>query len=59
MVAQTISAWPIPPTYHQPTDDLAHVDVPFMAEVIQSLIGPIRWLLDNGFRPEWAAGQQP
>jgi Zn-dependent M28 family amino/carboxypeptidase len=27
VVAQTISAWPVPPTYHQPTDDLAHVDL--------------------------------
>src|SRR4029453_13061729 len=59
VVAQTISAWPIPPTYHQPTDDLAHVDLAFMAEVIQSLAGPIEWLANGGFRPAWNPGMQP
>src|SRR6185436_4190578 len=44
VVAQTISAWPVPPTYHQPSDDLAHVDLPFMAEVIQSMVAPVQWL---------------
>jgi Zn-dependent M28 family amino/carboxypeptidase len=59
VVAQTVSAWPIPPTYHQPTDTVESVDLPFMAEVIQSLIGPIRWLANSDFRPEWNAGQKP
>jgi hypothetical protein len=59
VVAQTISAWPIPPTYHQPTDDLDHVDLPFMAEVIQSLAEPVRWLLNSDFRPEWNPDQKP
>lgn len=59
VVAQTISAWPVPPTYHQPTDTLENIDLKFMAEVIQSLAGPIRWLLDSDFRPEWNPGGRP
>lgn len=59
VVAQTVSAWPVPPTYHQPSDTLESIDLPFMAEVIQSLIGPIRWLADSDFRPEWNPGLQP
>lgn len=59
VVAQTISAWPLPPTYHQPTDTLENVDLPFMIEVIQSLADPIRWLLDSDFRPEWNPGMKP
>ncbi len=59
VVAQTISAWPVPPTYHQPTDDLEHLDLPFMVEVIQSLAGPIAWLANSDFRPEWNPGMQP
>lgn len=59
VVAQTISAWPVPPTYHQPTDDLAHLDLPFMIEVIQSLAGPIDWLANSDFKPEWNPGGQP
>jgi aminopeptidase YwaD len=35
------------------------IDLPFMAEVIQSLIGPIRWLANSDFRPEWNPGQKP
>lgn len=59
LVAQTVSAWPVPPTYHQPTDDLAHVDLGFMAEVIQSLVAPIQWLSNSDFRPAWNEGMKP
>ena len=59
VVAQTISAWPLAPTYHKPTDDLAHLDLPFMLEVIQSLVEPIRWLVNSDFRPEWNPGMKP
>lgn len=59
VVAQTVSAWPVPPTYHQSSDTLASVDLPFMAEAIQSLIGPIQWLANGDFRPEWNPGQKP
>ena len=59
VVAQTISAWPVPPTYHQPSDDLAHVDLAFMAKVIQSLVAPVQWLVNSDFRPEWLPGMKP
>jgi len=59
VVAQTISAWPKPPTYHQPSDDLAHLDQAFMIHVIQSLAGPVDWLLNSDFKPAWNPGGQP
>jgi aminopeptidase YwaD len=59
VVAQTVSAWPIPPTYHNATDDLAHVDLGFMDQVIGSLVGPITWLLNSDFQPAWNPGQKP
>jgi aminopeptidase YwaD len=59
VVAQTVSAWPIPPTYHNVTDDLAHVDLDFMDQVIGSLVDPIRWLLNSDFQPAWNPGQKP
>ena len=59
MVAQTISAWPTPPTYHKETDTIANLDLGFMAEVIQSLAEPIRWLVNSDFRPEWNPGMRP
>jgi len=59
VVAQTVSAWPTPPTYHDATDDLAHIDLPFMTGVIQSMVKPVQWLLNSDFRPEWNAGMKP
>ncbi len=59
VVAQTASGWPLPPTYHQPSDDLDHVDIPFMASAIQSMVTPVRWLLDSDFKPEWLPGKRP
>ena len=59
VVAQTVSAWPIPPTYHAATDDLAHVDLAFMDSVIGSLMEPVIWLLDSDFEPAWNPGQKP
>ena len=59
VVAQTISAWPVPPTYHQPSDTLQSVDLDFMAEAIQSLVKPIEWLANSDFRPEWKADGKP
>lgn len=59
VVAQTISAWPVPPTYHAPTDDLDHVDLALMDRTIGSLAGPIAWLLDSDYRPAWNPGKRP
>ncbi|MEO6803303.1 MAG: M28 family peptidase [Granulicella sp.] len=59
VVAHTAAGWGVPPTYHQPDDDLAHLDINFMTAAIQSLIDPLSWLATNDFRPAWFPGQQP
>jgi hypothetical protein len=59
VVAHTAAGWGTPPTYHQPSDDLEHLDIPFMTGAIQSLIEPVRWLASSDFKPEWVAGGQP
>jgi hypothetical protein len=60
VVAHTVSAWPLTPTYHEATDDLDHVDLAFMGRVIGSLIEPVQWLVNNGdFEPAWVPGQAP
>jgi hypothetical protein len=59
VVAQTISAWPIPPTYHAASDDLAHVDLKLMDQVIGSMVAPVTWLLDSDFQPAWNPGKKP
>ncbi|MDB5694165.1 MAG: peptidase [Alphaproteobacteria bacterium] len=59
VVAHTISGWAVTPTYHQPTDTVANLDIPFMTRAIQSLIEPVRWLAASDFQPEWKSGGQP
>ncbi len=59
VVAQTAAGWGTPPTYHQPDDDLEHLNIPFMTAAIQSLIEPVRWLANSNFKPRWNPGGQP
>ena len=59
VVAHTAAGWGTPPTYHQPNDDLAHLNFEFMTTAIQSLIEPVRWLAQSDFKPAWNAGGQP
>ena len=59
VVAHTAAGWGTVPTYHQPDDDLQHLDLPFMTAAIQSLVTPVRWLADSDFVPKWNAGGEP
>jgi len=59
VVAQTVSSFGLHADYHQPSDDLAHIDFAHMTTAIGSLIRPVEWLLNSNFRPEWKAGGKP
>jgi hypothetical protein len=58
-VAHTAAGWGEPPTYHQPSDDVAHLDLAFMTAAIQSLVEPVRWLASSEFVPKWNEGGRP
>lgn len=59
VVAHTAAGWGTPPTYHQPNDDLQHLDFGFLTAAIQSLVEPVRWLANSDFVPKWTAGGRP
>jgi aminopeptidase YwaD len=59
VVAHTIGGWPTTPVYHQPTDTIENLDLPFMTKAIQSLIEPVRWLAASDFQPQWKSGGRP
>jgi len=59
VVAHTLSGWAVTPTYHQPTDTLANLDIPFMTKAIRSLVAPAQWLANSDFVPAWNPGGKP
>ncbi|MGN6270513.1 MAG: M28 family metallopeptidase [Sphingomonas sp.] len=59
VVAHTVSGWAVTPTYHQPTDTFANLDIPFMTKAIQSLVAPAEWLANSDFVPAWKPGGKP
>lgn len=59
VVAHTVSSFGLHKDYHQPSDELRFIDFDHLTEAIQSLLEPIRWLANTGFRPEWVPGGQP
>jgi aminopeptidase YwaD len=59
VVAQTVSSYGLHTDYHQPSDDLAHLDIAHMTESIQSMLEPVRWLANDTFKPSWLPGKRP
>jgi aminopeptidase YwaD len=59
VVAQTVSSYGLHTDYHQPSDDVGHLDVAHMTESIQSMLEPVRWLANATFTPAWLPGKKP
>jgi len=59
IIAHTVSSYGLHSDYHQPSDDLAHIDFQHMEQAIASLIKPVEWLVNSGFKPEWVTGKKP
>jgi len=59
VVAQTISSYGLHKDYHQPSDDLAHLDFKHIDVAIASLLAPVEWLVNSEFQPKWNVGGQP
>jgi Zn-dependent M28 family amino/carboxypeptidase len=59
VIAHTVSSYGMHPEYHQPNDDVAHIDFVHMSRAINAMIKPIRWLANSSFTPAWAEGKKP
>jgi Zn-dependent M28 family amino/carboxypeptidase len=59
IVAQTVSSFGLHADYHRPTDDVAHLDFIHMEQAIHSMLGPVEWLANSEFKPEWVEGKKP
>ena len=59
VVAQTVSSFGLHKQYHQPDDDLMHLDVKHMTAAINSMIKPVLWLVNSDFKPAWNPNGKP
>ena len=59
IIAHTVSSYGLHSDYHQPSDDLAHMDFAHMTEAIASMVEPVRWLVNTDFKPRWKDGGRP
>ncbi len=59
VVAHTVSSFNLHSDYHQPSDDVAHIDFAHLTRSIESMIQPVKWLCNSNFKPRWKEGQQP
>jgi Zn-dependent M28 family amino/carboxypeptidase len=59
VVAHTVSSFGLHKEYHQPNDDIAHIDFKHMTQAINSLVAPVAWLVNSDFRPTWVEGKKP
>jgi Zn-dependent M28 family amino/carboxypeptidase len=59
VVAHTVSSFGLHKEYHQPTDEIRHVNFVHMTTAIRSMLEPIRWLANSSFKPEWLPGGKP
>ena len=59
IIAHTVSSYGLHGDYHQPSDDLSHVDFMHMTDAIASMVEPVRWLINNDFKPQWNEGGRP
>jgi hypothetical protein len=59
IVAHTISSYGLHEDYHRPSDDISRIDFAHMEQAIQSMIGPVKWLANSSFKPQWVEGKKP
>jgi hypothetical protein len=59
IIAQTVSSYGLHKDYHQPSDEISTIDFTHMTNAIASIVGPIRWLANSTWKPEWNPGKKP
>ena len=59
VIAHTVSSFGLHKEYHQPSDEVRLIDFAHMTASIRSMLEPIRWLANSGFKPEWLPGMKP
>jgi hypothetical protein len=59
IIAHTVSSYGLHKDYHHPSDEISTIDFNHMTNAIESMVGPIRWLARNDFKPAWNPNGRP
>ena len=59
IVAHTVSSFGLHKDYHQASDEIETIDFVHMTRSINSMIKPVKWLLNSSFKPAWNKGMRP
>lgn len=59
IIAHTVSSFGLHTDYHRAGDELDTIDFVHMTRSINSMVGPIQWLINADFRPTWVEGKRP
>ena len=59
VIAQTVSSFNLHKDYHQPSDKISRLDIPYMTTVMSSMVKPVRWLANTSWKPSWNANGKP
>ena len=59
IIAHTVSSYGLHKEYHQASDEVRMIDFTHMTKSINSMVAPIRWLVNSNFVPTWVEGKKP
>jgi len=59
VIAHTVSSYGLHEEYHEPNDDVDHIDFSHMTRAINSMVKPVQWLANANFIPTWVEGKKP
>lgn len=59
VIAHTVSSFGLHTDYHKASDEIKTIDFAHMTRAINSMVQPVRWLVNSAFKPTWNAGKKP
>ena len=59
IIAHTVSSFGLHSDYHKASDEVKTIDFVHMTRSINSMVGPVMWLVNSDFKPAWNPGGRP
>ncbi len=59
IIAHTVSSFGLHTDYHHASDEIKTIDFAHMTRAINSMVMPVKWLVNSTFKPAWNPGMKP